>query len=82
MGSAIAELNVWRNVASYRALLTEREREVLAGRADVSPNYRYVIRSRVRGKIDRLAEDLELLEEYQPDLFESVLDLVAAFQSG
>jgi len=57
-------------VTDYRGLLTDREREVLSGEADVSRNYVYQIRSRVRGKIDRLAEDLRILEEHHPDLAE------------
>lgn len=55
-------------MADYRALLTDREREILGGDADVSRNYVYQIRSRVRGKIDRLAEDIEILEREHPDL--------------
>ncbi|ELY84288.1 hypothetical protein C486_00759, partial [Natrinema gari JCM 14663] len=31
-----------------RALLTEREREILTGEADVTDNYRYSVESRVR----------------------------------
>lgn len=55
-------------MADYRALLTDREREILGGDADVSRNYVYQIRSRVRGKIDRLAEDVAILEDEHPDL--------------
>lgn len=44
-------------MATYRALLTDREREVLSGEADVSQNYVYQIPSRVRNKIDRLATE-------------------------
>lgn len=57
-------------MADYRALLTDREREILGGDADVSRNYVYQIRSRVRGKIDRLAEDVEILTREHPDLME------------
>lgn len=59
-------------MATYRALLTDREREVLTGEADVSQNYVYQIRTRVRDKIDRLAEDIELLEDHQPELFDEL----------
>jgi len=48
-----------------RALLTEREREIVSGRADVSDNYRYQTVSRVRKRIrDRLADDLDALEAH------------------
>ena len=48
----------------YRGLLTEREREILLGDADVTDNYRYRVVSRVRKKIDRLEEDMIALEAY------------------
>lgn len=54
--------------------MTDREREVLRGEADVSDNYRYQIRSRVREKIDRLVEDLEFLAEHQPDIMEDMVN--------
>ena len=42
-----------------RALLTDREREIVAGEADVSDSYRYQPISRVRARLDRLAGDIE-----------------------
>lgn len=57
-------------MATYRALLTDREREILSGEATVSQNYVYQIRSRVRDKIDRLGDDIEFLEAHQSDLYE------------
>lgn len=45
-----------------RALLTDREREIIADDADVSDSYRYQTISRVRSRLDRLAGDLEALE--------------------
>lgn len=63
-------------MTEYRGLLTDREREILSGRADVSRNYVYQIRSRVRDKIDRLAEDFDLLETHQPDLFDELLEAI------
>jgi len=35
----------------YRGLLTDREREILRGEAEVSEDYRYRVISRVRNKI-------------------------------
>ena len=55
-------------MSGYRGLLTDREREVLSGTADVASNYVYQIRSRVREKIERLAADVEILDEHHGDL--------------
>lgn len=54
-----------------RALLTEREREVLRGDADDVENvsqYQSKIRTRIRNRIKKLSEDLELLQEHEPEL--------------
>lgn len=47
-----------------RALLTDREREIINGDADVSDSYRYQTISRIRARFDRLAGDLEALEAH------------------
>jgi hypothetical protein len=47
-----------------RALLTEREREIVAGEADVSDAYRYQTISRVRSRFGRLDDDLAALEAH------------------
>lgn len=65
-------------MADYRGLLTDREREVLSGTADVTRNYVYQIRSRVRDKIDRLATDVEILDQHHPDLAAEVREAVLA----
>lgn len=62
---------------TYRALLTDREREVLRGDADVSQNYLDQIRYRVRKKIGRLEIDVRLLHEHQPDLAETLSETVS-----
>lgn len=51
-------------VTERRALLTDREREIVAGNADVEDSYRYQTVSRVRKRFDRLEGDLEALEEH------------------
>jgi hypothetical protein len=63
-------------MTEYRGLLTDREREVLSGKADVTSNYVYQIRSRVREKIERLATDMEILDEHQTDLAEELRETV------
>lgn len=47
-----------------RALLTDREREIISGDADVSDEYRYQTISRVRNRFDRLDRDMEVLEQH------------------
>lgn len=47
-----------------RALLTDREREIISAEADVSDSYRYQTISRVRARLERLAGDLEALEAH------------------
>lgn len=47
-----------------RALLTDREREIISGEADVSDDYRYQTISRVRKRFERLEGDLEALEQH------------------
>lgn len=65
-------------MTEYRGLLTDREREVLSGTADVTQNYIYQIRSRVRDKIEQLATDIELLDEHHPDLAAELRDAIGA----
>ncbi|AHF99430.1 hypothetical protein HALLA_12190 [Halostagnicola larsenii XH-48] len=60
----------------YRGLLTEREREILSGDADVSDNYRYRVVSRIRTKMDALEDDVEVLEEHHEGLYEELQDIV------
>lgn len=51
-----------------RALLTEREREILTGEADVSDNYRYKVQSTVRNRVRKhFSRDVDLLAEHFPE---------------
>ncbi len=59
-----------------RGLLTDREREIIQGEAEVSDDYRYRVASRIRNKIDRIDEDVEILEENRSDLLEELRDTV------
>lgn len=63
-------------VADYRGLLTDREREILSGQADVSRNYELQIRYRVRDKIERLIADIEILQKHHPDLASELREAV------
>jgi len=60
----------------YRGILTEREREILSGDADVSDNYRYRVVSRIRTKIENVDEDIEILAENREDLLEELREVV------
>lgn len=62
----------------YRALLTTREREILRGDADVSDSYRYRVVSRVRDKLDQLAEDTDVLREHHSDLYNELQEAVCS----
>jgi len=60
----------------YRAILTDREKEILRGEADVSEKYYYRVITRVRQKIEMLEEDLELLDEAHDTLGDEMRDVV------
>lgn len=62
-------------MAERRALLTEREREIVAGEADVSDSYRYQTISRVRSRFDQLDDDLAALEAHG-DLLDELREVV------
>lgn len=47
-----------------RALVTDREMEILHGDADVTEKYYHVVVTRVRKRIERLEEELEALETH------------------
>jgi len=51
-------------MADRRALMTNRERDIVAGDADVSDSYRYQTISRVRKRFERLEGDIEALEDH------------------
>lgn len=62
-------------MAERRALLTDREREIIAGDADVTDDYRYQTISRVRSRFKRLESDLDALEEHG-DLADELREIV------
>lgn len=56
-----------------RALLTETERERIAGDADVPDQRRYEAVSRVRRRIhEELSEDVDVLRDHAPELYEEL----------
>lgn len=64
-------------VTRRRALLTDRERELLLGDDDADDKARYVAISRIRNKIeDELPRDLEILEENHDTLADELRAVV------
>jgi len=60
-----------------RALVTDREREIISGDADVSDNYEYKVKSIVRNRIrKRLKADVDFLEEHFSEAYDMVIDEV------
>jgi len=68
-------------VTERRALLTDREREIVAGDADVEDSYRYQTISRVRARFNRLEGDLKALEKHG-DLDDELRDIVCRAEGG
>jgi hypothetical protein len=64
-------------MAKTRALLTETEREQIAG--DHGEERRYQATSRVRRRIhEELPQDVDLLKRHHPDLLEELRDAVCS----
>lgn len=59
-----------------RSLLTEREREILSGEADVSDNYRYKVESTARQRVRRMAPDVAVLREHYPEILAELQEVV------
>ena len=60
----------------YRAILTDREREILSGEADVEESYYYRVITRVRDKIEKVEDDLEVLDEHHDTLGDELREIV------
>jgi len=57
-----------------RGLLTEREREALRG--EDSDNYRYKTRTYVKRRLEKLEEDITVLENHEEDLLQELRAVV------
>jgi hypothetical protein len=64
-----------RRMAKTRALLTETEREQIAGEHGRERKYQATARARRRIE-DELTRDIEILEEHHPDLLDELRDVV------
>jgi hypothetical protein len=60
----------------YRAILTEREKEIISGEADVEESYYYRVITRVRDKIEQIEGDLEVLDEHHDTLGDELREIV------
>lgn len=68
-------------MAKTRALLTEREREQIAG--EHGKDRRYQATSRVRSRIqEELKHDVEVLKKHHPDLLEELREVVCENPGG
>jgi hypothetical protein len=62
-------------MAKTRALITEREREQIAG--EDTDQRRYEATSRVRRRVkDELVKDIEVLAEHHPELLREIQEVV------
>lgn len=62
-----------------RGVLTDREREVIRGEADGVENpgqYRSKIRTRLGNRAAKLEEDMEILDEYEPEIAENIRERI------
>jgi len=59
-----------------RGLLTESEREAIAG--ERSDSYRYKTRAYLRNRLEEVEADVAILEEHAPDLLEDLQEAVCA----
>jgi hypothetical protein len=64
-------------ITGQRALLTDRERELIANAVEVEPSRRYQTVSHVRRRIkDNLTDDIAVLREHHPELFTELREVV------
>lgn len=65
----------YQRMAKSRALITEREREQIAG--EHGSTRKYEATSRVRSRVrDELGRDIELLRRHHPDLLGEIREVV------
>lgn len=57
-------------MADERSLFTDREREILAGEANVKDNYRYKVESTARQRVRRIVADVDVLQEHHPEIYD------------
>lgn len=58
------EANALMTEDGSRALMTDREKEILLGEADVTEKYYHVVVTRVRKRINQLEDEIPALEAH------------------
>lgn len=58
-----------------RALLTDAERKAVRQDPEMDTSARSTHRSRIRGKLDRLREDVRLLRQHRPEIYNGAFDV-------
>ncbi len=59
-----------------RALMTQRERDIITGEVDVSDNYRYKVESLVRNRVrKKFEDDIIVLREWLPEVFDEIQEV-------
>lgn len=61
------------SMSEGRGLLTEKERDAIAG--ELSDSYRYKTRSFLSNRIEKLKKDVEVMDEHAPDLLEDLREV-------
>lgn len=69
-------------MARTRALMTETEREYIAGEVEVSDTKRYQAISRVRDRFESLEKDIDTLDEHHENLLAELRDIVCEEGAG
>ena len=63
-------------VGRYTAIMTETDRDRIAGKSEDPPAKKYEAISRVRKRIEELETDVEVLEEHHPKLLGELREVV------
>lgn len=75
LANTVMERTEYRGMAKTRAMLTETEREQIAG--EHGRERRYQATSRIRRRIsEELTRDIEVLAEHNPELLEEIREVV------
>ena len=75
LANTVMSVGEYRGMAKTRALITETEREQIAG--EHGDDRRYQATARVRRRVlEELATDVSVLEEHHPDLLTEVREVV------
>lgn len=63
-------------MGKYRAIMTTTDRERITEITNVTDDKRYQAIHRVRSRIEELEQDAEILEEFHPELYRELREVV------